>query len=221
MKIGLKKTALELTLILFLITAFVLLWAGSGEAEDLPDLWIDDDDIEITPSELKENEEVTINATVHLNGSVNSTVVVGFYHWTGAGFELIEEKVVDLRGKGGENVSQDLDILWKAELTFGNTSNIKAIVDTREQVSEENENNNQATGNIIVNEQPDEDEEEIDPELLGIMVIGTFLGLLITMLALGFYILTRDVFAVKPQSNEDGEAGSRQPGSEKKGKKQE
>ena len=220
MKIGLKKTVLEQTLILFLITAFVLLWAGSGNAETLPDLWIDNDDIEISPAELDQGDETSIDATIHLNGSVNSTMVVGFYYKTGSNFTLIEEKVVDLRGKGGENVTQELSILWKAELTFGSAGNIKVIVDTEDQVTEEDETNNQATGDIIVNELPAE-EEGIDNDLLGILVIATFIGLLATMLGLSFYILTRDVFAVKSLHDEDGKAGSKQPGSDNKGEKKE
>jgi len=136
-----------------------------------PDLWIDSGDIEIVPPEVDEGDEVTIRATVHLDGAIDTQVTVEFYYHTAAsGFTYIGDVELDLDGKA--NTAETVEFTWKAKVPYAIDQNIKVLVDAENVVDEESENNNQATATITVR-------EIIDPPppprnysvLVGIMVV--------------------------------------------------
>jgi len=147
-----------------------------------PDLSIDS--IEIIPGDVKEGDEVKIRATVRLTGAIDKAVKVQFhYHTAAAGFTFIDEVDLDFRGKA--NTAETVEITWKAKVSYSKDQNIKVLVDTGNNVTEEKEDNNEVTVTLTVREPPDEGEDDYSPVLrFLLMIIALLLVLLVVVVCL-------------------------------------
>jgi len=116
------------------------------------DLWITSEGIEITPSEVDEGEQVTIRATVHLDGAIETPISVEFfYKTTSSGFVYLGGVELDFGGK--VNTEETVTFTWdKANVPRATGQNIRVWVDAADLVKEENETNNAASATITVRE---------------------------------------------------------------------
>jgi len=135
-----------------------------------PDLTIDS--VEIVPDDVKEGDEVTIKAAVRLHGATDKVVKVEFhYHTAAAGFTFIGEEDLDFGGKA--DTVETVEFKWKAKKPQAVEQNIKVLVDATDVVDEADENNNEATGTITVEEKvPDEEEVPWVPIIAGTAAVA-------------------------------------------------
>jgi len=153
-------------------------------AVTLPDLWIESTDIEITPDDVEEDDEVKIRATVHLGGAIEVPIKVEFfYHTAASGFVYIGEVDLDFGGKSGADVTETVELKWKARVPYAVENNIKVMMDATDVVEESDETNNEAVTTIVVVEVFDPPPPPPDPPIVSYFLVSVIMVILVVLAA--------------------------------------